>query len=388
MIEQKETLFSLGDLVTTKNHPYFENTYNTLIKARAEYTPPILNIFEFNIPEYFNETTGKKAIQYHCMYYDTKTGDFDTKWFKENELKLIRSNTNNKGNSISNYLKTASKNTLINMQCILNSVDIELVKLKSNYEGSFNSNNNKITAHLDFLPPLLEIIEFVNSSTDKNYDKKTGKRVKNIQQIKCKWHNPVKSTFSEKILPIDILQLIDLPNSEQLRKIENYKNTDYYFYYSQNQEETKKIVIASIKNVVFNHYQFEIYGENLVTGKIEKLDYNQIFNISPIPLTTIENGDLSLFIDKEYPRIEDKQYKAILLEKDQYYYITYKDKYDILSKRIIKIIDQFDIEQTNENGVKTKNNIIESICFLRNQETRHFKYKGILKAVKMNPNLF
>lgn len=383
MIEKKDNLFSLGDLVSTKNHPYFQDsTSKILIKARAEFTPPILNIFEVNTPEYFNENTGKKAIQYHCVYYDSKIGDFETKWFKENELKAIKSNGD--GNAIIKSLKGGDKSTLINKQCILNSVELELAKLKSNYEGSFSSTSNKITAHLDFLPPLLEIIELVNTTTDKNFDKKTGKRIKSTQQVKCKWYNPTRNTFSEKILPIDVLQLVELPNSEDLKKVEKSIKTGDYYCFETSDKENSKTIIATIRNIVFNHYKYEIYGTNLVNGQTEKLDNNQIFKTDPIPLRSKEvESTKSVFVDKEYPRIEDKKYIEISLEKDQFYFITYQDKFDSITKRIIKVVGQYKIER-NDNQI----DIIEGICYLRNQETRYFNPQKIVNSVKVNASLF
>lgn len=401
MISQTKELFSLGDLVTTKNHPYFENSkFDVLIKARAEFTPPILNIFEINIPEYFSETTGKKAVQYHCMYYDSKLGDFETKWFKEEELKLIRSKATwieeSKPLVITFHTKE-EKESLINTQCILNSVDIELAKLKSNYEGSFTTDKNRITAHLDFLPPLLEIIELPNSLSDKNYDKKTGKKLRTNQQIKCKWYNPIKNTFSEKNLPIDVLQLVEFPTNNQLKDIEETKKNNSYIHYTKATENSTKIVIATIKNIVFNHYKYEIYGENIVSGKIEKLDSEKIFKqeIQIIPAVATESGSTSpqsnitsIFTDKEYPRIEGKEYKTICLENGEFYFITYKDNYDNYTKRIIKVINQFVLNTPQPTGDATESNIISSICYLRNKEERHFRLNGILKAIKINPELF
>lgn len=372
MNENNETIFSLGDLVTTKNHPFFkDSTSKVIIKARAEFTPPILNIFEINLPEFFNENTGKKIIQYHCVYYDTKLGDFETRWFKENELKLIK--------SYEDINELDKEPNLINKQCILKSVDFELKKLKSNYESSFNHSSNKISAHLDFLPPLLEIIEIVNNGQDKNYDKKTGKKVKNNKQLKCKWYNPVKNTYSEKILPLNVLKLVELQDSNKLREIEKYINKDYYYCYKKD----KSIIIASITNIAFNHYQYQIYGENLITGKVEELDINEIISKKPIPLKIEQPSTDSVYIDDEYPCIVNQEFKNISFDKGQHYFITYKDKLDRITKRIIKVESKLEIDIENKKVL-----ILEAICYLRNKEKRHFKVNNILRAVKLNESLF
>jgi hypothetical protein len=57
---------------------------------------------------------------------------------------------------------------------------------------------------------VLDVVENQNFNKDR-INPKNGeiKRVSCKFLLKCKWFNPIKQTFSEEIMPYNILQLVD-----------------------------------------------------------------------------------------------------------------------------------------------------------------------------------
>lgn len=388
--------FSLGDLVTTKSHPFFEKQNSEVsIKARAEFTPPILNIFDINIPEYFNENTGEKLISYHCMYYDTRVGEFESKWFSHAELKLISKN-NIKDNK-ETYLDSSKVNLdqLKNKLCILKSVDVELSRLKINFVTTNFKSDIKKSAHLDFLPPVLEILEVTKNNSDKNFNKNTGVRTKSSKQVKAKWFNPVKNTYSEKVLPISILKSVGTTNDSTTELLQKDIIGNYYCYKSGTNP-----VIASVTEVSYNHYYYQVYGRNILSNKIELLEIDKIKKENLYTLhqrKSEQNQEVqkSIYSSDVVPRIENKEYIPLdsqYFEVENYYHITYKDNLGVITNRVAKVTDIFDltIEEKPQKGKEpaTKNTtFIEVECYLRGKQKRNLNFDNIIKAYQVNSEL-
>ncbi|GEM_PF-5540649 len=305
-MSQKEVPYQIGDLVTYKTHPFFIENVDIYIQSRAEYTPPILNIFEILNPIAFNDGKEEKDIQYQCIYYSTKSGVFEKKWFKHNELKLIK-----KQNNVE--LSETRLKEYIGKNVILKSVDLELNKKKSHLVIDKNSLQKK-SHHLDFLPPLLQVIGIIENDEIIN-SKKTVNTVKHKYSLKVKWFNYIKDKFSEDILPISVLKEVKIYES----LIKKIKVKNYYKFGTLKIGNNKKIDnIIEIIGIYYNTYTYIIEIKNCLTNKLYRVniewfksfkEYNNIFSEEILGIT-----------EKGYKKLDPSIFK-----KNNLYKINYRD---------------------------------------------------------------
>ncbi|WP_313580822.1 hypothetical protein [Chishuiella sp.] len=369
-MRQSDITYKVGNLVTLKTHPFTEKCTDIYIQAKAEYTPPILNVFEVLISSEYKEETGEKDIQYQCIYYNTKSGIFEKKWFKHKELKLIK-----KEEKVIEFSESNLKEW-IGKQVILKSVDLELNKRKSNLEID-NTLSQKKNHHLDFLPPLLEVIGIEENEDKKLYSKKTGEQVKPKYYFKVKWYNSIKDKFSEDILPLCVVKEVE--NHESL--LENIKNEEKYKFDIIKITSDKKIDdIIEVKNIYFNTYIYKVEVKSLLTQKVDFIDLKLFKEIEKFESELYSNELLGIH-ESGYTRLEPQ-----LFSKNELYKIKYKDNFGRITDRIIYLEDiiYFD-EQYKQMTVsdfqkksKEKNKYVcytylKAKCFLRNMETRHFQ---------------
>ncbi|MFV0222834.1 hypothetical protein OBK16_10335 [Empedobacter falsenii] len=366
-MSQSDITYKEGDLVTLKTHPFTEKSTDIFIQAKAEYTPPILNIFEVLIPNEYNEETGEKDIQYQCIYYNTKTGIFEKKWFKHNELKLIKKEVIE--------FSESSLIEHIGKQVILKSVDLELNMRKSHLDIDKNSAQKK-SHHLDFLPPPLQVIGVEENGDKKLFSKKTGKQVKPKYYFKVKWYNSIKDKFSEDIIPISAIKKVE--KNENLLEI--IKVGEYYSFGTISIEKKEYNDVVEIKGIYFNTYFYQVEVKSLLTQKVDFIDLKQFEEIEKFEAELFSNELLGVN-ELGYTRLE-----PVLFTLNNLYKIKYKDKFGRITDRIIYVeeILYFDEKykkiSVNEYKQKKKANTkdfcytyLKAKCFLRNIETRHFQ---------------
>ena len=195
----------IGDIFSLKNHPYTTENTQIKISALAQMTPPLLVVTEIlnSSNEYDTETGEKKSKQVKCIFYSHKTHKFETYWFNPDQLKAIKKKYEINGDSINLHEKSGEVNTkdeidlnnlgieapkneslfklkkhYLNRQVILKSCDYELGKQKSTFEEKENKSSQKISAHLDFLPPVLTVIDVKKNEDKIAYNPKTGNQKK------------------------------------------------------------------------------------------------------------------------------------------------------------------------------------------------------------------
>ncbi|MFV0180318.1 hypothetical protein OBK28_12205 [Empedobacter falsenii] len=368
-MSQSDTNYKEGDLVTLKTHPFTEKSTDIFIQAKAEYTPPILNIFEVLIPNEYNEETGEKDIQYQCIYYNTKTGLFEKKWFKHNELKLIKKEEREIEFSESNLKEWIDK------QVILKSVDLELNKRKSHLDIDKNSAQKK-SHHLDFLPPPLQVIGVEENGDKKLFSKKTGKQVKPKYYFKVKWYNPIKDKFSEDIIPVSAIKKVE--KNENLLEI--IQVGEYYHFGTISIEKKEYNDVIEIKGIYFNTYFYQVEVKSLLTQKVDLIDLEQFEEIEKFEAELLSDELLGVN-ELGYTRLE-----PVLFTLNNLYKIKYKDNFGRITDRIIYIeeILYFDeyykkisVTDYEQKKKESKNDVcytyLKAKCFLRNMETRHFQ---------------
>lgn len=387
-----ESLYKLGDLVTYLTNPFLKSVNELVLKAKSEYTPPVLVVFEINNPKNFNEQTGKKDVQYNCIFFNSKTCLFERKWFKETELKFVSDYENGSGNEFET-ISLSDAQQYVNKKFILKSVDVELKKLKSNFEKTDNV-KTKITAHLDFVSPILTVLEVLSNENKKVFDNITGTKLRSAVLFKCKWFNAAKQTFSEDLIPSNVLtnvEQFDISKSEFSFDKDNY----YLFPESTVKDKVYEVQdIVELLNISFNTYYYEFVYKNIFTQKINNMILTQD-NISAIQEIPREDVFSSELIGINPQRIF-KQLTPSTFKKGAFYKIVYKDKMAKITERMIYVIDiiafnksftKVTLTPTQRSKTQTLHDLhcyIEAYCLLRNGDKRHFilNHENILSVKK------
>lgn len=383
--------FELGDIVTMKYHPFFMDDIiniedmslvSVLLQSDADYVTPAMVIVEIaKIPdkqsEKFDQTSGFPKVigyNYKCLYFNSTGKKFEEKWLMGTTLKIISKFDISKLN-----IDIYPKLELLGKTVILNTWELESIKRKSFLKQTTKDNainNSIIMAHLSYLPPLMTIVGFhkVNQNLENTYDKKTGEKLKicSNKLLKCQWFNYKNGTFSEDILPFESLLIIDNINDNVLTNIkEKIINENIYLHLDRG----TKILARPIR-LVFNHCEYHLVYEDMITGLENSIKISNDFNFSVTtkdlsfaPKITIVENDNN---DNLKARIIEDIIKFIG-KGDSKYRMQYIDSFGKVTNRTIG-----DIEFNGSVGFK-------AFCYLRNQE-RYFNLDRV-KIINRLPKL-
>lgn len=385
--------FFTGDFVCLKNHPYFEFNSTIKISANAEMTPPVMVISEVLDKNEFDSTTGQNIErQFKCYYYSHKDGKYHDKWIKEYEIKkLTASNTYldlDSLKTIEDYDLEFLKKKYIGKTICLKSIDFELTKKKVFIDSSNGKHTNKENNHLSFLPPVMTIIDILKNKDEKRYSTKNkGIIEKDCAKylFKCKWYNPITTSYSEELLPSNILGLIKNKQYSQnsLKKILDENLLVLSRLDTPLSLENSSIIIKNslldIYEIVYNHYYyninyFDFLFQKYSSSEIEKIHLNLSNNLNFT--YTFNKNDV---LGEKLPKINGNtliQIKESTFIKDQYYLIKYIDRFDNITNRVIRLKGNIKVKQ----GRVIVSTVIEANCLLRNGKIRHFNIDRIISS--------
>ena len=410
-------------LYVTNEHPYYEDVKTVKISGNPEYTSPIFNVFEERSAKHDIETGKHLGKLLHGMYYDTKNGKFIRKWISSSLMNPISNVVENDAflelitfppQTKLKEIEEIFKDTYLNKKVALHSVDIELNKKKINRSNS-SSGALVETNHLDFLPPIMHVIGYKYTDDKKKYCDETGKLK---IEFKCKWYNHVTKSYSEEFIPYEILFLIKPISNEQLTIsiINEIINSNKLFQHPIKEkfqlEGIEQIVIdyqiIEPKEIIFNHYFHSIRALDLLSQKDFNVD--QITHLIPI--------DDNVIWGQSYPSYKNNKKQNIYdcsFVKGEYLYIRYKDQFERITNRIIRVselliyatnLDEYvdcDLDlngegfteindekwgqlQNHKKELLADENIsimIKANCLLRKGKIRYFRLNGILNIKKV-----
>ncbi|KZE77151.1 hypothetical protein HX030_12640 [Myroides odoratimimus] len=362
--------FNIGDLVVFNTHPYTETYFNIKIVGYSEYTPPIMIVNKVN-------DKSPKGLFVECIYYDSKGGKYLIKNLKGQDLKILDYPNNLEklvGDEKLGFFERKKmlfeidilqqmleldkeftdsgicelmKDEYFHKKVALKSIDIELHKHKINRE---NINGELIeTNHLEFLPPVMSIIDFRFINEKNKFCKVTNTP---LIELKCKWYNSQSKTYSEDFFKAEILYEIN----------QHLEADDVFNYYLDQLESnsynivtldkemkleesniTVKYTLVQIQEILFKHYFYQAFVVNLIDSKKES-------RLIKEKATEISEKELW---GAKFPNFKEPYGRSILEYKfdiNQYYYILYSDKLDRLTKRIIYVRNYF-IVIVNHQGL-------------------------------------
>lgn len=397
------TKIRLGDLYSLNNHPYELDLYDVKIAALANMTPPILVVSEIlNSPKEYDSESGKeKSKQVKCIFYSQKSHKFENLWFDINLIKPIKKETYDEDNDVvfekNQEIKTSTKdeienlkfnsiekvrNIFLNSQVILNSCELELGKNKTTFSKTDNKSSNKVNSHLDFLPPVMTVIDVKSNDEKIGYNPKSGnlKKITSKFLLKCKWYNPFSGGFSEDFLPFESVEIVQ--NAENLDLISALILNKMFFrniFGNHVKLESGEVLQHSYiqpLELIFNHYKYKLKYFDFFKTKYSEM------NLSEMNFENDVVGLNDLIIDKipEY-KTNIQEFTTIsdfVFEKHRYYRITYKDQQDRITRRVI-FLKEFIAKK-----------VIIADCLLRDGEERHFRLKdgSILKIEILEQKYF
>jgi len=271
-------LFSIGDIVSLKSHPYQHGVTNIIISGDHIMIPPLMVVLDIlKTQQNILGSAGKvDTFIYTCTYFSPKIYEFKAVQVIENDLKLIQSNdfTINK-----NILKRGDK-------IALKSMEFELAKKKSSltYEDNSISTDNgstTINSLLSYLPPVLQVIDVKrHKSKNPTVNKKTGEITRDVNEwdIVYLMFDPITNKKIEAILPLEALNLIEEVDEEILKLI--YDTILSSGYLSIQSYKTDSFVKP--RNVANRGGMYFLRAYDYLSNKVEELNLLDIITIAAI----------------------------------------------------------------------------------------------------------
>lgn len=379
-----------------------------LIGANHEYTSPFLNVYEIKKEKYHPSISNiNLGSIIHTIFYNSKAGKFERKNFNSNTLNYVEnklSETNltsiEKIDIDFDKFEREFYNNYYNKLVILKSVDLELKKRAIKETNDLDNAKFTTSAHLEFLPPTMNIIGYKFSDEKKRICEDTGDI--NLE-FKCKWYNSTAKTFSQEYLPYHVLALIEnneglnrkvklLPELIESQKIIQIALENPIIFKNNEGELTDEIISYELlqpHSIAFYHYYHQLLVKSLFSDKIRKQKIE------------IEYKMCNDVLGVKYQKDEDKVSSYDFIP-NEYYLIKYKDKNNNITKRIIRVNkvevngETYSSLEDFKNFLKTLNTEqpleievykklkINANCLLRRGEIRNFRLQGMLEITPIN----
>lgn len=349
--------FTLGDIVALSSHPFSAFQHDILIGGEPQLISPLMiiveilgdsqNLYDENVGNQIQGKGGSTA-QCKCIWYSSKSFQFEEAWVSSKLLKKIENNNPTFKEKDSNgkyeHIQIGTSVTLCTAQ-------LELKKLKSSYKSEGGKERSSINPLLSFVSPIMQIIgTSTNESKEPLYDSKTGNKKKEVSEllIKCKWFNPSSEKLSEKLIPIEALTLIPQVDETKLKVIAtNIKNGEHIIV----KYESKETILKPEK-IECTHGLYKVIGFDYLDNLVNDFSIDDNLETSKIEGNYFTNRVPNFQDDKlkqlKYRTQLETVIKTLIEENNNaksaknYIRIKYKDKNDNVTLRTIKdfIIDE------------------------------------------------
>lgn len=398
------TKFQIGDVVSLKSNGLLPLTKYSFISlgGNENLVTPFMVVVEILTSEHIDideesgdfKSTKKGSTKYKCMYFSSKSMKFEDNWFSENEIAIYSVSNDQKSKEEADEsksedeiaegqpeIKENSENQNIKWGDTVRfkTVDIEAKKTKSFKEDEQKKGSKSLVT---FVAPAMLVVGF--STGDKKeplIDSHTGKQIrfKSKKMVKCKFFNVDLDKFSEQLVPIECLEMVD--NSRLASHLEQISSLI----------NSKDLVIVKAKKM---EYFGRPQSVHVYSGRYQMVFYNELTKknvflwIDEIESFVNVDNSRGLF----YPRtntgtneFEDvnKFLDDVMSQSDadnnnlRHLKITYRNFKDVkLTRYITVLIISRKID--NEKALSLENYCyFKSFCHLREAE-REFRSDRIL----------
>jgi hypothetical protein len=372
----------IGTVVSLKSHPFFteKDPTSIFIGGEANALPPMMVVTE-TIKEgrsSFDESSGlevvaKGSYQCKCVWFSTKSFQFEEVWISSIHLRTIKTFHSNR-----------DQNLTVGSSLILCTATIEISKKRSSLkqQGIADEQRNKsISGLLTFTSPILHVVGILRNETKPTFNTKTGEQRKVVSAalVKCKYYNAHSDKFSEVILPAEALVDIQSLPFEKIKLVENaISNCTRLFSNSPNIRFNRTIIKPL--SVVYK----------LGTYYVEAYDYLQN-KVCEVPI----NSDMDQFTSVpeliHLPRFEENGDRLDILpitkislqrlDPRKFWRIKYKDNTGAQTVRTIYDVSYFHSMEISNNpeseDTRVRVEYIKATCILKNHKERYFRIDRI-----------
>lgn len=371
---------SIGDIVALNSHPYHSTQTNILIGGEPQLTSPLMVVVETvsDAQNLFDENVGMqihdkgKSCQCKCIWYSTKSHQFEEVWISSKVLKKI---TPKDFNHTIDKQKFIDKSIGYGSLVTLKTTALEIAKQKSSISIESNREKPTINPILSFLSPVMQVIGTGKSdSKEPKFDSKTGnaRRISELL-VKCKWFNGSSDKMSEKLIPIEALVLLPTVDTGTLKQIEEFITSETTLIVKI---DTKATIFKPTK-LKYTHGFYSVLGNDRLQNREIEVNFSDLkvpfeeyelyqerypnFKLEEHPSTQIETGIKRAILQKKYIRIK------------------YKDRTGNVTTRTVAPNDTHIVpEPFTDDGI-----YLIGYCLLRKAE-RYFKIDRILSLEIFN----
>lgn len=383
------------------SHPYFEQFTETIIAGEHLLTPPLMVVAEIlrDNRDQFNERTGEEESrvaysQCKCVWYSNKSNQFEEAWISSKMLKLIKKGESEEEvkehrfftmETIDPYKLKYKKYFSV----VLKTNELELGKRKSSMtldENSIVENKEEkitINAYLAFVSPVMEIVQIMEAKDSEQkevkFNSKTGekRRISSNWVVKVKWFNAASDKFSEKILPISVLERLEPIDDKILSQIKEAIGTEKFFKY---ENIDKSITILMPKTLVYKNGTYHLKAFDYITNTHRNIvlisrPFDPITKYFSHSFPTYDFINTGISSDNS---IQQELINGIRTASEGKFFIRikYKNRNDKLSFRTLK---DYVIKPVNDGRI----NYLEGKC-QSCKETRTFNISEIQKLQILN----
>ncbi|WP_339904670.1 WYL domain-containing protein [uncultured Cyclobacterium sp.] len=373
--------FVLGDIVAFKSHPYSSiqnSVFETVIAGESLLTPPLMVIGEILMhtrgsydPKDGVEIHKKGSKSCKCFWFNHDQLQFEEAWISEKQLKLIQKS------------EVISQEDLLYSNVIFKTASLETGKKKSSLSSKNGTQTRVDNYILSFVAPAMQVISVKKAEEkDPKYDEKTGQQARIIDQYlaKCKWFNPKSNKFSEKFIPLALLERLPVYGAEILEKISEMVNEQTTLQIKKS--GTKIPILLQVSSSFCLNGSYYLQGIDLVKNKPDSFliepDTGLPDTVSPIleswPKFNNHNEIISV-----------KDFISDYLGKYRFFKIRYGSFHGEVTNRTVegKTISDFLIFKNQEDKEKQEIKHFVGHCLLRNA-VRHFRLDRIQSIQVIN----
>lgn len=378
---------SLGDIVALRSHPYFDNLTDIVIGGEPQLISPLMVCVEMlnDSKDQFDEKTGEEILkkgnsQCKCMWYSTKSYQFEEAWISSKLLKVIWHNARGQES-----LEESNRRSLYGRLVLFSTAEIEGEKKKSSIStesNSLNSTRDKVITNplLSYLSPIMQIIQVIEVKSDGKesfFDSKTGKARRFVPKYlaKCKWYNH-NDKLSEKLLPLECLKLIPEidPNLLDEIKLQIAENKFYRFDNTIIQPHKLYTINGSYFIKAFNYLTNKTIDVDL-SKDAEKLKFEEKLTIDEFPTFDFTSGDV---LPEKYFVTQYSDAVRSASKRSSFIRINYKSRRDEVSTRTLRNYEIVTVEEGD-----TKIAYLRGYCMTKNA-IRNFNLDRIFKLQELN----
>lgn len=356
-------MIKVGDIVSSNIHPYYSGTTNILISGEPLQLPPLMVVTEvFRKRSSVDVAWDNDSVDVSCkcVWYSSRLNKYQEDWMLLDYLKIIATTQETQ--------LQATKGNLVALKTIY----IELGKKKSSLtheDGEDTKGYTSITSLLTFLPPVMQVISVEEFEVKKHepLGNIEGLKVRLVPKyvVKCIWYNSDADKFSEIILPIEVLQVVETISSVIIQNIDEAIKTRRYYLTGNKLVKPQSITARS------GLYFLRAY--DLVQNTTIEIPILNTTTVNPTAAFLNQAPKFDADTSIMYENVQSEMITLIqdAIKNRSFLRLQYKNRNDRVTVRTLK---EYKLEEYTEND---KNIIfLTGYCFLRREE-RTFRLERI-----------